>query len=127
MTSRLCGGSLASPRFGSRRPSESACTRFGTGSRDAVSPRDRRLPCSGSLRGTQRSSGRTSNLLRETLLPPNHMLQLAAHASYARAQPQLNIAALGSGATVSVNAEEAHYWGSLEYRVCAELSGMPDR
>lgn len=30
-----------------------------------------------------------------TAQPPNHLLQLAAHASYARAQPQLNIAALG--------------------------------
>lgn len=30
-----------------------------------------------------------------TAQPPNHLLQLATHASYARAQPQLNIAALG--------------------------------
>lgn len=26
-----------------------------------------------------------------------------------------------------MNAEEEHFWGGLEHRVCAELEGMPDR
>lgn len=38
-----------------------------------------------------------------------------------------SLAPLGSGESAAPDADEAAFWGQLEYRVCAEVEGLPDR
>jgi dihydrofolate reductase len=38
-----------------------------------------------------------------------------------------SVSRLGTGESAAPDAEEAAFWGQLEYRVCAEVEGLPDR